>query len=1859
METRKNSFKKWISIFLILNTFILVHSVNIEYDPETKSAEKKEDSVSSNENKYTLIIQNGNDMPPYIQVTLTPKEGQETPSFCYSPTDPNCVKDRRIMVSRVDKQPASACVKNNEIPVGSQNKLNVLVTCKQEKCGYTLSFKGVTRCQIDANKGIVYSYVISKDNQNMEFEAIGTCQDSTFMNIGIDGLEDTSTKIDIAGAKDIKTIQYDGVVFHYFQMGLEKENITSLSNFTVSSSKIGSYIRLNVYTAETFVGLIGPDNLIYPGGPAVLGAVFRNAISSPELCLPVSAFVSDEFSTTTDFYLSVKVYSKYALFWLGDENAYYQEDTDIEIADGLFGFVVKPKGTKRHICFEHSYEDYVEKKDVVFSAQIIPYASKTTPDFFAYNPPMLVGQSYRYVLQKGKALLYHGTRIDKTSGRFSVNLFNRIGVAELYVADCKTFPNCAYNNLTDEWLEEHPEVEKVRNTGKISTYDRRIENNIETLDQNKKVLVIKCADDGLDNIGYCEFDASFMVKGQTIPLVEGENFAKYAVKNEEGKFKIDFKNAYKILNIGVEIMVHTGEVIFDGEIPGASPSQFPIKKYILSNKVFINFDLKRTIVDNILVKFTALKSSFFTIKYIIHKSDEIAPYTNEVIFAGESYLVNMDPISEPLTLHFNNDRFKSGQQYLANFFSLNCDFKVTTTKNQIGETEIPFADGYAQDILGTEEGDIYKKEYYDYKVSIEKVEQSDYSDKMCMLYVIGYQTMDLFYSSRIFIGNNVNQQIIFTDFFRSVKFLYPVPDTSIDMVIYVNIIDKAYYYINVALDSETNTISRKIVTKSTPFYLKSEDYSKNCTKDTFCNIIIELEYSREIETFPKTNHMIEVTVREATKKSPTDIRVPTYLQKGIAKKDFTTGDGYYYLYTDIGKNDQGDITINFFRDYGEVYGRIVKKNSQDDPQEVEWMNKYRLPGEEYPGDDDNYNKYLKKYHFTMDDTVDCNDGCYLILGIIISQIGEWAEDWKFYTFSIISEINQNPYGEFGDQQVITIQVDEFIIGNVQVSKSVKINKFYQVWLPHDSHEVDFDWQSELAGLYISLGDSLPTVANADFVLLPDGKDSVLHLKKSEIISKAEEKGVKIPQEGSLEDVKLTIGVWTDKTDSADVELYSLKVHEVNKQENDLDIYEVNTDQKMICKPREIESGTYACLFMIMYDEQDAKQNMDLLVYSSSTNKGDSVVMYGTFLDSNIYDAFIVDSLRGSIPSENAPYNSIKDNTNYFYVKLKEYNKGYYFYVNVIGHYPDDIIMVSSINSYDEETPKLQIFYPNARTEQIVQIKDKSDTLILEFSANYSLIVNIENLGGEADVRWEEAADTVHYLRGKGDRLTLTTSSNYKRLIFQKLKSDQEIEGEKPGFVFLVDFYTRNPLKNFDEVVYGNSIEIGYRDTDLPVYLYSKAVDYSNDINLAVTFRDSHIDTEGEFNGSPIEVKAYLDKRNTIYAAKVNPEFSPSEKNKFDGIYDPSIKTAQVFLPDIEINQHIKIKPEEFPTLLLYLGKSEAYKDKVYKTFNVEAQFSRTNSLIIPVEKVYNYGKFNGMVTQYYKLRNDKNKPIMKIEISFNSHILDWTIGNLSSHSNSTKYELNTKVSKGKILVTIQPGNEDFVFFNVFKSNILDDPHPPIQNYAFLYINIESEDQFYDYGIKNNDATLEYKETKNNGKIESISCTFNPIDIDYKNANVTYFLKIADGRYYIPGENFTTVAVTESPYYSVYKRNPEIGSNNKITLTANGDFSYWCYIQITAQIQQNKVLEFVAYDGIYTDRNTPKQKPSGEDDDSSSNTALFVGISVTLVILIAVLVVLVIYFQKKNKSLMNQVKHVSFQQVTDTSTDPDLLLAKKN
>jgi hypothetical protein len=168
----------------------------------------------------------------------------------------------------------------------------------------------------------------------------------------------------------------------------------------------------------------------------------------------------------------------------------------------------------------------------------------------------------------------------------------------------------------------------------------------------------------------------------------------------------------------------------------------------------------------------------------------------------------------------------------------------------------------------------------------------------------------------------------------------------------------------------------------------------------------------------------------------------------------------------------------------------------------------------------------------------------------------------------------------------------------------------------------------------------------------------------------------------------------------------------------------------------------------------------------------------------------------------------------------------------------------------------------------------------------------------------------------------------------------------------------------------------------------------------------------------------------------------------------------------------------------------------------------------------------------------------------------------------------------------------------------------------------------------------------------INCTFNKLDVEIDAANITYFFKVVDNMTHYYGEEINTVAVTESPYYTVYKRNPIPDDNGKIILSAKGDLSNWVYLNIIAQVQKNNALEYISYNGVKIVR-PPKGEESGSD-----NTTLFIVGSCILLLIVIALIVLIVVCQLRNKKIMNQVKHISYRKDNkESNADPDLLLKR--
>jgi hypothetical protein len=256
-------------------------------------------------------------------------------------------------------------------------------------------------------------------------------------------------------------------------------------------------------------------------------------------------------------------------------------------------------------------------------------------------------------------------------------------------------------------------------------------------------------------------------------------------------------------------------------------------------------------------------------------------------------------------------------------------------------------------------------------------------------------------------------------------------------------------------------------------------------------------------------------------------------------------------------------------------------------------------------------------------------------------------------------------------------------------------------------------------------------------------------------------------------------------------------------------------------------------------------------------------------------------------------------------------------------------------------------------------------------------------------------------------------------------------------------------------------------------------------------------------------------------------------------------------------------------------------------FFIDAEIYRVNDTIIPKENVYHYGKIRDTdrISTIYKLKTDKNRPYMRIQIAFNSDNLNFLISDSEIIKVNTTF-LEAKKSNGKISITLKSKDNIEIYYLQIYKNKETKNEIYLNNYSFKYINAKSEEELIDYKILDS-SDISYSETIKEEDNTIISCIFNKIDIEKEEANITYFLKVIDNITYINNESYDTIAMTESPHHISYKRNPE-DNEGKIILTAKGNLMDWGYLNIIAQIQKDDNVEFISYGGKKNLRNMIKR-----------------------------------------------------------------------
>ena len=122
-------------------------------------------------------------------------------------------------------------------------------------------------------------------------------------------------------------------------------------------------------------------------------------------------------------YISGRIHTKYAWFFMEDENQNELGETDLEILDGQLSYLMKNNKKMKYICFEKLIIPELNQNKMAFTFSVTD-PSKLS-NLYNYYPPQITGEIYRRIIPKGSIAFFSGTKNNNTAKKYDYSLYRR------------------------------------------------------------------------------------------------------------------------------------------------------------------------------------------------------------------------------------------------------------------------------------------------------------------------------------------------------------------------------------------------------------------------------------------------------------------------------------------------------------------------------------------------------------------------------------------------------------------------------------------------------------------------------------------------------------------------------------------------------------------------------------------------------------------------------------------------------------------------------------------------------------------------------------------------------------------------------------------------------------------------------------------------------------------------------------------------------------------------------------------------------------------------------------------------------------------------------------------------------------------------------------------------------------------------------------------------------------------------------------------------------------------------------------------------------------------------------------------
>ena len=1679
---------------------------------------------------------------------------------------------------------------------------------KDNDCSGDIYYSFIDKIRLTEGQPI--TYYVNRDNETIEFSLDFNSEKS---NIWARGQYYIKTQL---GTNIPKTIENRGD-FYIFE-----GRMTDVS-FIVKPTK-GDYINVGYMGYNRSINY-DSNKKIEIDGPILTGYLKKDVLD--EICYTIN---KENILNNEQVLGNGIIFTKIGYSYITSQNVNESQSGSLYtsgfIKNGIFLKNDFKEDFKICITFPNSSQ-YNKIKEIVYTYQL----EKAIKNNITLYEPQLNGVFYSKNLQKGSKTTF----ISQNNGNFknmSLNLMSLDGFPTMYVIQCENFPLCDYDNIT---------LSKSICPRNINRFSSLYVNKEEGFDdspisKNQTIFVVECMRNqnitDKDFSPICNFNTLIYKDNDYIELFEDYFFNQFVLQNQIQNYKIKIAKQSNIKKIFIDIILYVGDV--DVNITNLGKNGLKADLYYQINKIFISVKINGNseYVEDLDFSVKGINNTYYTtLITFANQENEVDSLITNKLQTGISYLVTIDTSKYDQNgysnkiIKFKNERTYDFMPFMVNFYSLNCEIDGFTIYEE-KTIKMEKFEQFSHDVVNVEE-ERYLSSEYEYRIKVISSDPSKYNGNLCKIYASAIELSEFHeaYSRDILIPDNIPQQIRFGNDVKHVSFGYIHVDFQYNLLVKFNLKNVAQYTIKFYYENYEREKGEVKIASNNLLILKSDEWSSKACKDKIRICYITLDITLEKTKDDNDKPLLEFSIKSLNTHSI------NYIPKNQLKIYYVRKDIPQHYYTEIGSDEYGVIIANFLRGSGIILARIVKSIIDTPEENAIWRGKYRFPNE---NEEIKIEPFIKKLEYET--TNDCEDGCYLLLSVFSDY------NIQYDIYSSYSLIVHSLDRYFKNIPIIKIPVDQYIIGSVYPSLKSNMSHFYSVWLYYDADQIIIDFQSDSAGIFINVGKTRPTLNNSNFEYWSRGNNTLFKIEKQKIMNYVDES----QKEKGLKDIILTIGIWTDMTEYNFPTLFSFSVRLKDDKENE--IYRVNSDKMLLCNPKRFNEK-YRCIFIIDYNIYNYYL---LFIYANAQDKSSSINIYADFINAVKYEMSSKNELNNFIPKKetNPTFSTENTNKDYFYIISSENDEGNYLIISVevnketIIEFMTTNIIVQNEISPNPYSPQLYAVFPG-------------NIYYLNFPDIYMEMVNIICIDGEGEIYWNFDADTKYKLKGKDNRLLITSnSSNKPHKLYIKGIGDSDIENV---FIFIVHYNIRNDFVNYDELNLERKDNYIYVDNKFPFVYYIPLIKFNEKMNnnddyyeflFTLNIKEqTYLRKKNSkyYDNHPFKIHGFIVKEQLLYNLKVNKTITLQidEKTIF-GFYDHALRTGLIKFTQ-ENKKKSTIDKYDKPYLCIKLDEELSFKNKnIYKKIIIGTSVSYSNSNI-PISEISNkFGYLNSKQNEAnYILRNNNKYQYMYLEFSCIDENLSVYIDKGSLNNNETKY--------GKTIYYIETIElNNLINLSIKRNNEQDNDSIQYFMLRYTFDNIINKNK---YIIE--DTKLTISQSKNESH-SNFTVQLHPLEIPNSKPNdyiITYIVRLFTEKESKPKKSNIVLKPTEQiikEYYNPRPREGETLLEFKISKVDNKKVIK--YIEVNLKIEYNESIEYLSYD--LQELKNDYIDSGNENKNKNNNNILLITISIISVsiifIIIIVLIIVIIIYNKKNKGLLKEVENISFLD-TDKKKEDDI------